>query len=666
MSSAQGFVKPLFRYAVVSDTHIRPSGESSSPWKTNLLTNDRARWVTHAINNECPDLVIHLGDIVHPVPHHPTHASAAGVAREIMGGLDCPFYLVPGNHDVGDKDNPTMPAHIVNDDFIGFFREHYGASYRSFDHKGIHFVIINSPALNSGLEEESLQRAWLEEDLAMHQGSRVHVFSHYPPFLLRPDEPSNYDNLDMPARGWLLGLLEKYEVEAFYGGHIHQFFHKLYHKTHIYNLLATGNMRQDYSNLFRVEAAEEYGRNDVPKLGYAIVDVYPDGFVTHIRRSYGQTLGEDEKLPKLERVDDYYPSNSFSYPLGVQVRYPLAEITELPNMGPLDEFARKKARNDYGFLGLWETGVSRIRLPLSDLVDDVTRQRIAELHGMGFRFGFFSLGVPDVDLSEYRGLIDFIEVILPWEEVQDSLPVVSGLRKRLGLPVFVANIESSAKKEQTGPKFSHYLSHGFRYSERARIEPVLPRKGDVDGFVFEVGQFDDPLDSIKGFSEHAMTHGYSALVNVRLAPEDPAEFPHDDNWTANRVLLAAVAGYVYPGVRVFLDTFMDNDRGYFPRIGLYDRLLNPRRSAIVLRNLNAAFSKYGVPVSEPFFDSVDGWTRVGFQSENMDYALMLPDSVESCVGSWAGDIVDLVTGVINPDGICDGSQYLVINRFMGA
>lgn len=39
-----GLGEPVFRYAVISDTHIRPEKEeSSSPWKTNLLTNDRAR-----------------------------------------------------------------------------------------------------------------------------------------------------------------------------------------------------------------------------------------------------------------------------------------------------------------------------------------------------------------------------------------------------------------------------------------------------------------------------------------------------------------------------------------------------------------------------------------------------------------------------------------------
>jgi len=91
----------VFRYAIISDTHIRPSGESSSPWKTNLLTNDRARWVAQKINAHSTDFVIHLGDIVHPVPHLPTYGSSSKVAREIMGRLTSPCYLVPGNHDVG-------------------------------------------------------------------------------------------------------------------------------------------------------------------------------------------------------------------------------------------------------------------------------------------------------------------------------------------------------------------------------------------------------------------------------------------------------------------------------------------------------------------------------------------------------------------------------------
>jgi 3',5'-cyclic AMP phosphodiesterase CpdA len=86
MVDSHGYMSPVFRYAVISDTHLRPSGESSSPWKTNLLTNDRARWVAHTINAHSPDLVIHLGDIVHPVPH----ARANRVAEAVVAGYAHP------------------------------------------------------------------------------------------------------------------------------------------------------------------------------------------------------------------------------------------------------------------------------------------------------------------------------------------------------------------------------------------------------------------------------------------------------------------------------------------------------------------------------------------------------------------------------------------------
>ena len=119
-------ISHIFKYAIIADTHIRPSGESSSPWKTNLLTNDRARWITHTINTHNPDFVIHLGDIVHPVPHLLTYSSASKVAHEILGSLTSPCYYVPGNHDVGDKNNPTVPSYIINDEYIEGFRRYHG------------------------------------------------------------------------------------------------------------------------------------------------------------------------------------------------------------------------------------------------------------------------------------------------------------------------------------------------------------------------------------------------------------------------------------------------------------------------------------------------------------------------------------------------------------
>ena len=337
-------LKPLFEYAIVSDTHIRPPGESSSPWQTNLITNDRARWITEQINSHKPDLVIHLGDIVHPVPHLPTYGSASMIANEIMGRIKAPVYYVPGNHDVGDKDNPTVPSYIVNESYQNKFIEYYGPLYQSFNHHGVHFILINSPILNSGLSHEAKQREWLEVDLEENKNNRIHVFSHYPPYIYRPYEPSNYDNLDEPARSWLLGLLEEYNVEAFFAGHVHHYGYKRHGCTRIHNLFSTCFVRQDYADMFKVEATDEYGRNDAAKLGYCTVEIYEDGHIVRIHRSYGETLGSNDTLESRARA------RGPSTPRGIDLRHPLVETVTLPYNGPLDEFIRKKAWNDYTLL----------------------------------------------------------------------------------------------------------------------------------------------------------------------------------------------------------------------------------------------------------------------------------------------------------------------------
>lgn len=660
MVDDNGNLAPVFRYAVISDTHIRPSGESSSPWKTNLMTNDRARWVAHTVNTHNPDFVIHLGDIVHPVPHLPTYGSASKVAQEIMGSLASPFYLVPGNHDVGDKNNPTVPSYIINDEYIEDFHRYHGPTFQSFDHGDIHFVIINSLALNSGLSEETEQREWLEADLDEHKGKRIHAFSHYPPYLHLPDEPSNYDNLDQPARRWLLDLIEEHKVEAFFAGHVHQFFYKRHCETDIYNLLSTCNLRQDFANLFRVEAPEEYGRNDAAKLGYCIVDVYEDGHVARINRSYGHTLKEGEVLQQEAKIQTQYPYEGYHSPLGVQLRYPIAEVTELPYMGPLDEFVRKKVRNDYTTLALWESGIKTVRLPLADLTDETTRRRLQELHRMGSRYGFFTVNTPNPSLiAEHKILVDFLEVILPWETVHDTLPEASRLRETLALPVYIANIASSVHRERTGPKFSHYMSYGFHIDDTSKLETILPQRGAVDGFVFEVGQFDPPLPTIQRISDYAAANGFKALVNVRLAPEDPADYPQDHNHTANRIAEAVVAGYAHPDIRIFLDTFMDHDRGYFPRAGLYDRRLNPRRAAFVLRHLNTAINIYGTVITIPIKQEINGWATITFDSIQTSYCLHLPNTTDAPVLQTEPTTIDLTTGVINPRKLSVGTQYLV-------
>ena len=69
-------------------------------------------------------------------------------------------------------------------------------------------------------------------------------------------------------------------------------------------------------------------------------------------------------------------------------------------MGGLDEFDRKQVRNDYPLLALWEMGIRRLRIPLSDLSNDRARERLRDLRQHGQVFTLFTFGVPDAEARE--------------------------------------------------------------------------------------------------------------------------------------------------------------------------------------------------------------------------------------------------------------------------
>lgn len=634
-SHGGGPKEPIFRYAILSDTHIRPEeGEGSSPWKVNRYTNDRARWVVDQINREEPDFIVHLGDIVHPLPHLPTYASAAEAAKGIFRGLRAPLYSIPGNHDVGDKNNPTVPAYVVDDHGLGMYRECFGDLYRSFDHEGVHFVLINAQALNSGLDHEAEHSDWLEADLEENGGGRIHLFSHYPPYILEPSEPSNYDNIDEPARPWLLELMEEHRVEALFAGHAHQFLYQRHGATDCYNLLSTCFVRQDYSEIFRIEAAEEHGRNDVQKLGWCLVDVYEDTHVARIHRSHGSTLGVGEAAsPESPKASTYHTKDGMASYVGVHLRHPWAELVDLPYNGPIDEFIRKRVRNDYTQLGLWECGIRSLRVPLDDLVDDRTRARIRAMTEIGHRFSFFCVGTPSGprlgSLRDNQELVDAVEIVLPWRDVGDSIGDLPRLREEVAAPLFLSKIESSVEREQEGPKFSHYVSHGFRINDTGGIVNFYGSEGArdaVDGFVFQVGADESPWDAIRSIDVYAAEMGFTAVANVRLASEDPAEYLTDDIRVANRVAESIIAAASTANVEVFIDTFMDLDRGYFPRVGLYDRRLNRRLGSYVLAHLQGVLNDYGPDITPGERWECLGWDGFSFETARANFNLFLPPS----------------------------------------
>ena len=215
----------LFTFAIITDTHIRaPAGDQSSPYPVNDKANGRARHAVEVILANQPDLTIHLGDMVHPLPYMPAYEPACTEARRILRPLEPSLHFVPGNHDIGDKPAIVSPAGPVTDASRQAFEAAFGSSWHDFVHQNVRLVIVNTSLINRGLPAEAAQRSWLERTLREANGERIFLFARYPPFITEACEPEHYDDIAEPGRSWLLNLAADHHVEAIVSGHAHQFF----------------------------------------------------------------------------------------------------------------------------------------------------------------------------------------------------------------------------------------------------------------------------------------------------------------------------------------------------------------------------------------------------------------------------------------------------------
>ena len=159
---------------------------------------------------QAPDFVIFTGDLTHTTEDGKLRRERMQRFKEIVSALavkDVRF--MPGEHDASlDKGEA--------------FKEFFGATHFTFDHKGVHFTALDNvsdPAARLGDE----QLAWLAADLKQRKtDDRIVVLTHRPLFDLAPQwywatrDGAKAIELLMPFRN----------VTVFYG-HIHQEHHQM-------------------------------------------------------------------------------------------------------------------------------------------------------------------------------------------------------------------------------------------------------------------------------------------------------------------------------------------------------------------------------------------------------------------------------------------------------
>lgn len=584
---------------VVADTHVNERDDtSSSPYETNRAANDRARFVFQdiAAMDPPPRFVFHLGDIVHPVPSLPTFQEAVARFKDIASPLRVPLHLVPGNHDVGDKKIDWMPADQVCDDYLEIYRAAFGRDYFSFDEGSLRFIAINSLLLNSGLEDEQRQREYVERQITEAAGKRVFLFMHYPPYIHTENERGSYDNVDEPGRSWLLSQMRRPNVEAAFAGHVHNFWYDRVGSADFYMLPSTAFLRHDFSEFYRIDAGVEFGRGDLEKFGYFVVDVFEDGHVAYSVRTHGQRVKAGEVPAAPRAVHLAHPKTSTFDQVGVELRHPWAESMQITATGGVQEFGRKWARNDYPLLALWEMGARLAKIPDIDLAEEEPRERMKLMARLGHRYIVTSLGKPRAALTreeaEAAGVAAF-EVNATLESFKRQQGALREWRQTTGTQVYFSKIHTFDDSHFDGKHFSHFVKAGFTLDELAQAREVVreaAQAGAIDGVTVRVDAEEDLLDAatrLAAFAEEART---LVLASLKTSGPNLATERADDRGLVARVAQAMIMSKTSERVRYVFDTFMDVDRGYFPRHAFIDRRFNARPAARAYAVLTALLS----------------------------------------------------------------------------
>lgn len=566
-------LEPL-RFIVIADSHIRSPDDETDVYPSNALIVLRSEYVVSLCNRIDASFVVHLGDIVHPLPIEDAHLPAVKLAKSVYREFTHPVHFVAGNHDIGDKPHALVGVPPVAEENYDVFERSWGEPYRSFDVGGCHFVIVDTPVLNSGLDREQSQRTWLEADLAAASaaGLRIFLFTHYPPFIRHPLEAEHYDNLGEPARTWLLGLTNQHEVEAVFSGHVHNFLYNHHAGTELYCAPSTAFVRPDYSELSAIAPEREGGRDDAAKLGFFVVDVTEGGHAVRPIRTFGIAT-QQEELPVPPIVALRY---GWSCPIGVTLRHGWMSTVDFPTSG-LDEFRRKTVRNDASLPALWEARISDLRVPVADVTDGEGQQRLRHLTGRGMRFTVRSGGIPnDTTLDTIASLgatIARFEIAAAPDTFEQVVAAVAAG----GLP---GDLAIAPIVPIGSPLVHHFVASGFAPQGDTMLEHWL----DIDdtGIFGELvfrATAGEPLHSAVGAArDTAEGAGRGAIVNVELPTDGENRAFVDDQVVADLVAEAVESAFEHPTVAVFLDGFMDHDRSYYPRHGLIDRSYNPRQA----------------------------------------------------------------------------------------
>lgn len=191
-----------FYFVQLSDTHWGFKGPKVNPDAEGTLKKAVA-----AVNGlaQQPDFIVFTGDLTHTTDDPQERRKRLAEFREIVSELKVKnVHFMPGEHDASLDHGEA-------------YQEFFGKTHYTFDHKGVHFIVLDNVSdPTASIGEAQLQ--WLAENLnAQPQDARIVVFTHRPLFDLYPQ----WDWATRDGDKAIALLMPHPNVTVFYG-HIHQ------------------------------------------------------------------------------------------------------------------------------------------------------------------------------------------------------------------------------------------------------------------------------------------------------------------------------------------------------------------------------------------------------------------------------------------------------------
>jgi len=203
-SRKPGGAEDDFFFVQLSDTHWGFKGPPN-PEAANTLRQAVA--AVNALSRQ-PDFVVFTGDLTHTTDDDAERRRRMREFKAIVGGLRTPVRrYMPGEHDA------SLDAGKA-------FQEEFGPTHYSFDHKRIHFAVLDNvsdPQAAIG----DVQLDWLLADLKpLPAEAPIVVFTHRPLFDLAPQ----WDWATRDGKK-AIDLLQHWRNVTVFYGHIHQEHH---------------------------------------------------------------------------------------------------------------------------------------------------------------------------------------------------------------------------------------------------------------------------------------------------------------------------------------------------------------------------------------------------------------------------------------------------------